>query len=77
MRAHFRELVRGEGSQGWGQVGPGTPGLFFLKKAPKEIKLTKKRNCRICRKGTEGANSEAWNVQFGPRSPPLLCSPGF
>lgn len=60
-----------------GEVGPGTHGLFFLKKGPKEVKLTKKRKCRICRKGTEGANSEAWNVQFGPRSSPLLCSPGL
>lgn len=75
----LRELVReGRGARDWREeVGPGTQGLSFLKKAPKEIKLTKKRKCRICRKGTKGANSEAWNVQFGPRSPTLSLLPGF
>lgn len=55
----------------------GAHGNSFLKKALKEMKQTKKRNCRICKKGAEGANSEAWNVQFGPRSPARFGSPRF
>lgn len=53
----------------------GAHGNSFLKKALKEMKQTKKRNCRICKKGAEGANSEAWNVQFGPRSPAPVSAP--
>lgn len=56
-------------------MGLGTYGSSFLKKAAKELKPIEKRKCRICRKGTEGANSKAWNVQFGPRSPAPVLFP--
>jgi hypothetical protein len=51
----------------------------LLKKALKEIKKTKKENEESAdlQEGHKGANSEAWNVQFGPSSPTLSCSPGF
>lgn len=62
-------------------MGSGTQGLSFLKKARKEIEPVKGRKCRICRKGAEGANSQAWNVQPGPSFPapvllPWLVGPG-
>lgn len=58
--------------KGEGYGGIGTQGLFFLKKARKEIQTTKKRNCRICRQGTEGANSEAWKVHLTQAPAPAL-----
>lgn len=53
----------------------GAHGNSFLKKALNRVKPTEKRKCRICKKGAEGANSEAWNVQFGPRSPRPCSAP--
>lgn len=63
------------GLGGEGEAGPGTQGSSFLKKARKEIEPVKGRKCRICRKGAEGANSEAWNVQFGPSFPAPVLLP--
>ena len=59
-------------------MGPGTQGLSFLKKAPEEIKLTKKKeNAESAGRAQRESTQRPGMSSLGPDPPPFLCSLAF